>query len=29
VQLRETNYLHLDEVEIFGCETKSEPESDR
>jgi hypothetical protein len=28
VQLRETNYLHLDEVEIFGCETNSEPESD-
>lgn len=30
VQLRETNYLHLDEVEIFGCEkvSKSESESD-
>jgi hypothetical protein len=27
VQLRETNYLHLDEVEIFGCETNSEPKS--
>lgn len=28
VQLRETNYLHLDEVEIFGCERESESESD-
>lgn len=28
VQLRETNYLHLDEVEIFGCRANSEPGSE-